>query len=101
MLQLFINFFLKVLMSVVQIIVWPINQLLSNFLPSISTQITSVTNILNTIFDSLTWALGVIPTPIISVLTFIIVVEIAKHTIFLTSHVILRLWNVIQKVKFW
>ena len=101
MLQLFINFLLNILMTVVQIIVWPINQLLSNFLPSISNQINSVTNVLNTVFDSLAWALGVIPTPIISVLTFIIVVEIAKHTIFLTSHVILRLWNVIQKVKFW
>lgn len=101
MIQLVLNIFLNLISTLVQLITYPINLLLNSYFPSISSQITSVTNVFDSVFNSITWGLGLIPTPIISVLMFIIVVEIGKHTVFLSTHILLRIWNIFQKVKFW
>lgn len=89
------------LASVIQIIVWPINSLITSALPDLSSKIEEVTNTLNTVFNSLGWALGLIPEPLLATLTFIIGVEIAKHTIYISSHSLISVWNVLQKIKFW
>lgn len=101
MIQLILNIFLTLVSTVVQIISYPINVLLDEFFPSFTNTIANVTSTLNTVFDAITWGLGIVPSAIINVLLFIIVVEIAKHTIFLSTHILLRLWNIFQKVKFW
>lgn len=92
---------LNMLATIIQIIVWPVNALISSTLPDLSTQILNVTNTLNSVFDSITWALGLIPTPIIVVLLFIVGVEIAKHTIFISTHTLIKVWTVLDKIKFW
>lgn len=101
MVQLILNIFLTLVATVVQIVTYPINILLNELFPSFTNTITSVTSTLNTVFNAITWALGLVPSAIIDVLLFIIVVEIAKHTVFLSTHILLRLWNIFQKVKFW
>lgn len=101
MIQLFLSFLLNLLSTLIQLIVYPINLLLNNYLPGISNQLSTVTNTLNTVFDTITWGLGIIPISIINVLLFIILVEIAKHTVFISTHIILRIWNIFQKIKFW
>lgn len=92
---------LNMLASVIQIICWPLNAIISSTMPDLSAQILSVTNTLNSVFDSITWALGLIPSPVIIVLLFIIGIEIAKHTIFVSTHTLIKVWNVLQKLKFW
>ena len=101
MVQLFLNIFLTLISTVVQVVTYPINILLNELFPSFTNTIASVTSTLNTVFNAITWALGLVPSAIIDVLLFIIVVEIAKHTVFLSTHILLRLWNIFQKVKFW
>lgn len=101
MIQLILNIFLTLISTVVQVVSYPINLLISELFPSVSTWIVSVNNVLDTVFNAITWGLGLIPTPIIAVLIFIIAVEIGKHTVFLSTHLLLRIWNVFQKVKFW
>lgn len=95
------NIIINMLASVIQIIVWPINSLISSVLPDLTTQIEQVTNTLNTVFNSIGWALGLIPQPLLATLTFILTVEIAKHTIFLSTHALTSVWTVLQKIKFW
>lgn len=95
------NIILDMLASVIQIICWPINSVITSTLPDISSKILSVTNTLNTIFDSMTWALGLLPPIVIETLLFILAVEIAKHTIFVSTHMLIKVWNVFQKIKFW
>lgn len=95
------NIIINMLASVIQIIVWPINSLITSALPDLSSKIEEVTNTLNTVFNSLGWALGLIPEPLLATLTFIIGVEIAKHTIYISSHSLISVWNVLQKIKFW
>lgn len=95
------NIILNMLASVIQLIVWPINQLITATLPDLSSKLTLVSNTMNSVFDSLSWAIGLVPPVIIETLLFIILVEIAKHTIYISTHALIKVWNIIQKIKFW
>lgn len=95
------NIILNMIASVIQIIVWPINQIIVNTMPDLSDKILVVTNTLNSVFDAITWGLGLLPPFVIETLLFILTIEIAKHTIFLSTHVLIKVWNVFQKIKFW
>lgn len=95
------NIMLNMVASIIQIIVWPINQLITTTLPDISEKILQVTNVFSTIFDCITWGLGLFPNSVLAVLLFILSVEIAKHTIFKSTHMLLKVWNTFQKIKFW
>lgn len=92
---------LNMVASVIQLICWPVNTLIETALPDMSSKITQVTTAINSLFDSITWALGVIPTPVVEVLLFICTVEIARHTIYVSTHTLIKVWNVFQKIKFW
>lgn len=95
------NIIINMIATVIQIIVWPINEVIVKQMPMVSGWITSVTNTLNTVFDSITWALGLVPPIIVETLIFIVTVEIAKHTIYISTHTLIKVWNVFQKIKFW
>lgn len=101
MFKILFNIIINMLATLVQIVVWPINQIITAALPDLSAQILNVTNTLNSVFDSITWAIGLIPSPVIVALLFIVGVEIAKHTIFKSTHALLMIWNLFQKLKFW
>lgn len=92
---------INMLASVIQIVCWPVNQIIASYMPDLSNSILQVTNTLNTVFDSMTWALGLIPPVILETLLIIISIEIAKHTIFVSTHMLLKVWNLFQKIKFW
>ena len=89
------------LASLIQLLCWPLNQIISSALPDLSDKITYVTSTINTVFNSLSWGLGLLPSAVIEVLLFIVLVEIAKHTIFKSTHMLVKVWNVLQKIKFW
>lgn len=95
------NIIINMIASVIQIIVWPINQIIVNVMPDISDKILVVTNTLNTVFDAITWGLGLLPSFLVETLLFIVTIEIAKHTIFTSTHMLIKVWNVFQKIKFW
>lgn len=95
------DFLINILASVIQVVVWPINQLVNSALPDLSQKIIDVSSVLNTMFDNMTWALGVVPRSIVLALIFIISVEISRHTIFISTHVISKIWDIIQRIKFW
>lgn len=95
------NIIINMIASVIQIIVWPINQIIVNVMPDVSDKILVVTNTLNTVFDAITWGLGLLPSFLVESLLFIVTIEIAKHTIFTSTHMLIKVWNVFQKIKFW
>lgn len=92
---------IDLLATVIQIVVWPINTVISNTLPDLNDKILSVTNTLNSVFDSITWGLGILPNILVETLLFILLVEIAKHTIYVSTHTLIKVWNILQKIKFW
>ena len=101
MIQAIFKFLMNLLATVIQIIVWPINAVIEATLPDLSDKIQSVAEVFATVFNTITWATGLIPDSIIATVIFILTVEIAKHTIFTSTHTLLKVWNVLQKIKFW
>lgn len=95
------NIIINLLATVIQIAVLPINAIISSALPDLSDKITEVTNTLNGAFTSISWALSLVPPQIISTLLFILTIEIAKHTIYVSTHTLIKVWNLFQKLKFW
>lgn len=92
---------LLVLSSLIQIVILPINLIITNLLPDLSEKILEISNNIEILFTSLTWALGVVPSSVIVTLLFILSVEIARHTIFVSTHIIRMIFNIIRRIKFW
>lgn len=101
MIQAIFKFLMNLLATLIQIVVWPLNQIFSSLLPDVSSKITDVTSSISSLFSGMPWALGLIPPSLLTTLLFIIGVEIAKHTIFNNSYMITKVWLVLSKIKFW
>lgn len=101
MFKLLFNGLTSILANLLSIICWPINQLIINALPDISEKITYITDNLSYVFSGLTWAVSILPPVVVTTLLFILTLEVAKHTIFTSTHALIKVWNLIQKIKFW
>lgn len=101
MIQAIFKFLLDAVGTTIQLIMIPINVPIVLALPDLSDKILEVSNTFSTVFDPIAWALGLIPDTIIGTLIFILSIEIAKHTIFTSTHVLIKVWNIFQKIKFW
>lgn len=101
MFKILLDILLGLVATIIQIVVWPINALMSNFLPDISTAILNVTTTLTSVFNGMSWAISGIPTTLKVTLLFMLGIEIAKHTIFNNTYMLTRVWTIFQKIKFW
>lgn len=101
MFKAFFNIIINMLASIIQIVCWGPNQLIAATLPDLSAKITFVTENIGSLFNAISWGLGLLPTAVVEVLLFIVLVEIAMHTIFKSTHGLIKVWNVLQKIKFW
>lgn len=95
------NVIINMIATVIQLIVWPINQIIVNAMPDVSDKILQVSTTFSSVFDVITWALGLFPSIVIETMLFIVTIEIAKHTIYISTHTLIKVWNVFQKIKFW
>ena len=87
--------------TIIQLVCYPINAVITSVLPDVSDKIQQVGQAIPTMFSGITWAVNILPTSVIVVLTFVITCEIAKHTIYIQTHTLIKVWNVLQKIKFW
>lgn len=95
------NIIINLLATLIQLVCLPLNAAISSALPDLSDKIVEVTNTLNSVFNCLSWSLSLVPPQIISTLLFIITIEIAKHSIYVSTHTLIKVWNIFQKLKFW
>ena len=95
------NIIINMLATIIQIIVWPVNQIITNTLPDLTDKITSVTNVFNSVFNSINWALSILPDVVIESLLFILSVEVVMLAIHKSTHALTMVWNILQKIKFW
>ena len=70
-------------------------------MPNLTTSISTTASTIIQFFANLAWPLSIIPTGILNTLAFILLCEIAKHTIYVSTHALIRMWNLFQKIKFW
>lgn len=101
MINLLFSTMMNMIATILQIITYPLNLTISAVLPNISDKLTNVINVFSTIFDGMAWSLGLLPPGLLPVLVFIVTVEIAKHTIFISTHTLIKVWNLFQRLKFW
>ena len=95
------NIIINLLATVVQIVMYPLNAIITSTLPDLSDKLTEVGSAISNMFSSISWALGLVPGYVIEVLLFIFTIEIAKHTIRISTHTLIKVWNLFQKLKFW
>ena len=95
------NFILKIVMSIVQLICLPLNALFSNVFPSFDNYIEIINNGLNSAFNSLSWAISIIPPMVRQVLLFIFTIELSIVLIMRSTKLTAKVWNILQKLKFW
>lgn len=101
MFKILFNIIINLMATIIQIVTLPLNLVITNTLPNFSNKISQVVSGVPTLFSGIYWATGLLPPGVLEVLLFIITIEIAKHTIFANTHALLKVWNILQKIKFW
>lgn len=101
MFKVLFNIIINLVATIIQIVLLPINAIITATLPDLTGKISSVVGTISTIFNNMNWALGLIPPILAETILFIITCEIARQTIYISTHALVRMWNVIQKLKFW
>lgn len=89
------------LSTLVQVVVLPINLVMTSTMPDLSEKIQLVASNIPNYFDGLDYALSWLPSVLVGILIFIIAIEITKYTIYMSVHGIIKVWNLFQKLKFW
>lgn len=97
----FFTFFMTVLVTVIQVITWPLNQLIVSAFPDFAAQITSVSTTLSSMLGFFPYVLSFLPPGILTLLIFMIGTEIALMYVFQSSFLVAKVWKILQKIKFW
>lgn len=95
------NLILNLLATVIQIVCIPLNTLITSLLPDISSSITSVTTGITNLMSYLPWALSILPLSFITTLGVCWTIRLAVANIHISTHALVKVWNVLQKIKFW
>lgn len=95
------NFMLGLIATVIQIIVSPINALITSSLPNIATGLSTVSTGFSTLFSILPWALSIVPTALLWTFAFCYGLRLVVATLSISTHTLVKVWGVLQKIKFW
>lgn len=101
MFKILFNIIINLLATLIQIVCLPLNTIMANALPDLTTKISNIVSSFTGIFNTLSWPISVLPPIVLETLLFIFTIEVAKHTIFTSTHVLIKVWNLFQKIKFW
>lgn len=95
------NVIFNLVASIVQIIMIPVNAIISGALPDLTSKLSFITDNVGTIYNSIEWFFNILPPVTKSIIIFSIELLIAKYTIYIGTHAVIKIWNLIQKLKFW
>lgn len=95
------NFMLGLIATIIQIVVSPINLLITNALPDLGNALSAVSSGFTTLFSIFTWALDLIPPVLLWTFTFCYGLRVVLTTLSISTHTLVKVWNVLQKIKFW
>ncbi|MBQ3021685.1 MAG: hypothetical protein IJD92_05640 [Bacilli bacterium] len=101
LITMFFNFLLTIIMTIVQLICLPLNALFENVFPDFSSKLESINSGLTVAYSSLSWAISIIPPMVREVLIFIFTIELSMLAIMKSTHLTAKVWNILQKLKFW
>lgn len=103
MFKALLNVILKAVQGVINVVLLPINALIEPLFPSsITTAIGNFTTFVNTyIGSSIGWFSSLFPPIFRSLVGLALTFTIAYYTFVWSYTAIIKIWNVIQKIKFW
>lgn len=102
MINALLNGILGILQKAVEIVLTPVNLLISNAFPSLATYITAFDNFISTIFNgTVDWFLYMLPPNFRSLLSVYFVFLIAIQGFIWSYYAITHIYEIYQKVKFW
>lgn len=102
MIKALINGLLKLLLMILNIVLLPINALIENVFPDMANAIQTFTNFLNNIIgNNMVFFFHLLPPIFRSLLVIWFTFVISYYTIYYTYLAILKIWTIIQKIKFW
>ena len=93
---------MKLVTSVINIVLLPVNTLIEPLFPSsLTNAITNFSNLLSRIGGIISWFANLFPPTFKDLLLLALGVTIAYYTIAWSYTLIVKIYNVIQKIKFW
>lgn len=102
MIKALINGLLKLLLMILNIVLLPINALIENVFPDMANAIQTFTDFLNNILgNNMVFFFHLLPPIFRSLLVIWFTFVISYYTIYYTYLAILKIWTIIQKIKFW
>lgn len=95
------NLILELVATVIQIVVLPLNLAVTALLPDVSQSITNTLSGFTQLFTHLGWAINILPETFIDILLVILGIRLAVYIIGNNTMRLVRVWNLLQKIKFW
>ena len=102
MIKALLNGIMKMVTSVLDIVLLPVNSLISNLFPDMSVAISRFTAFVNSYFGTgLTYFFQLIPPLTRNIIVLWFTFLITYYGVVWSYSLIIKIWNVIQKIKFW
>lgn len=102
MIKFLLNGFLKIISTLVGFLLTPLNSLISNLFPNMATSIATFNNFVDNYFgNNLTYFFSMFPPIFKSLLVLFITFAISYYAVHYTYIAIVKIFAIIQKVKFW
>lgn len=97
-----INGFLNVITSLLNIFLLPINVLIDNLFPNMSSAIVTFNSFVQTyVGGNLSYFFSILPPIFRGLLILWLTFLVSYYSIYYTYLSIVKLWTIIQKIKFW
>lgn len=102
MIKALLNGLLSIITSLLNIFLLPVNALLENVFPDMSNAISTFNTFVNTyVGGTLSYFFSILPPTFRNILALWFTFVIAYYGIYYTYTGIIKIWSIIQKIKFW
>lgn len=91
----------NLLATIIQVVVYPLNLIIDNALPEFSTYIDWFNSNVGTLFNNISWFVNILPPFTRQIVVFSVSILVVKYTIYMGTHLVIKVWNLFQKIKFW
>lgn len=95
------NFLLGLVATVIQIVCFPLNAIIEGLLPDFASWISQVSAGITTLLNGLAWPLSLLPVSLLAVFGFCFGLRLIIQSISVSTHTLVKVWNIFQKIKFW
>lgn len=102
MVKALLNGILNVITSLLNIFLLPINALIENLFPDMSSAIDTFNNFISKyVGGTLSYFFSILPPIFRGLLVIWFTFVVAYYSVYYTYLGVIKIWNVIQKIKFW